>query len=71
MTSKKNRLHRHRKYFVKENNDISVVAASYFNNITKHDAVNIGIQTYLELQQQLVKDAAAGCEHNLLVGSLL
>ncbi len=63
--SKKSRLRQHRKFFIKENDDISIVSANYFANITKHDAVNIGVQTYLELQQQMVRDAVAGREHRL------
>jgi hypothetical protein len=51
---------KYRKFFVKENDDISVVSMSYFESLSKDDVVNIGVQTFLEIHQQLVRDANAG-----------
>lgn len=56
---------KYRKFFVKENDDISVVSVGYFESISKHDAVNVGVQVYLEIQQQLVRDAVAGRKEKL------
>jgi hypothetical protein len=66
VTSKKNR--RHRKFFIKENDEISVVTPSYFTGLSKEDAVGIGVQTYLELKRQMVRDFEAG--HERRIGSI-
>src|SRR6185503_5493376 len=49
-----------RKFFVKENEDICSVSSKYFDSISREDAIGVAVQTYLELQQQMVRDAMAG-----------
>ena len=44
---------KHRKFFIKEAGDISVVGKKYFDCLKRADALGIGVQIYLELQQQL------------------
>ena len=63
--SKKNQSRRHRKFFIKENDEISVVTPSYFTGLSKEDAVGIGVQTYLELKRQMVMDAESGHERHI------
>ena len=58
---KKVKKYRPRKFFVKENDDIIVVSSKYFDGLlTREDALGIGVQTFLELQQMLKQDVLLG-----------
>jgi len=64
--SKKVKTRRPRKFFVKENGDIAVVTSQYFHGFPRRmDALGVAVQTWHEIQTQLVRDAVSGVDERI------
>lgn len=47
-----------KKYLIKEDNEVYLVSDKYFSDIaSRNEAINIGMQIYLEIQRTLKEDA--------------